>query len=210
MGCCGTNFITTVMDVFGRITPEVFSSLNTLSLQSNINYKKNMNCEYVIIMSNTSRQFIFLEKIENLYSFLQLGFHKNYLHIGYIKFVWQEKLKQHIKMDYGKYYKLSKKITWNVASTSELFTISTVFVPTAPRSICIKLTLFAPRCTLGPEKQRIMKWNSEFYIYVHWFSLLILQLLIYVTYLHLSRIRHIWWQLCWCYQWQQHWNSLWM
>lgn len=73
------------MDVFGRITPEVFSSLNTLSLQSNINYKKNMNCEYVIIMSNTSRQFIFLEKIENLYSFLQLGFHKNYLHIGYIK-----------------------------------------------------------------------------------------------------------------------------
>lgn len=44
-----------------------------------------MNCEYVIIMSNTSRQFIFLEKIKNLYSFLQLGFHKNYLHIGYIK-----------------------------------------------------------------------------------------------------------------------------
>lgn len=44
-----------------------------------------MNCEYVIIMSNTSRQFIFLEKIENLFSFLQLGFHKNYLHIGYIK-----------------------------------------------------------------------------------------------------------------------------
>lgn len=66
-----------------------------------------MNCEYVIIMSITSRQFIFLEKIENLYSFLQLGFHKNYLHSGYIKICLTGK----IKMDYGKYYKLSKKIT---------------------------------------------------------------------------------------------------
>ena len=28
--------------------------------------------------------------------------------------------------------------------------MSTVLVPTAPKSICMKLTFFAPRCTLGP------------------------------------------------------------
>lgn len=41
MGCWGTNFITTVIVVLGRTTPEVFSSLNTLSLQSSMNCNEN-------------------------------------------------------------------------------------------------------------------------------------------------------------------------